>query len=234
MSRTLDRAARSFAAGVGDIATGAALRPAAQFRIGSITKTFVATVVLQLVGEGRLRLDEPVAQRLPGLLSNGHRITVRQLLNHTSGLPDYTEDPELFAGIVKNRVWAPRELVALAEKHPQLFAPGSAWKYSNTNYIVAGLLVEAVTGHSLARELERRIFSPLQPGPHLVPGRDAASGSGTTHMDTSRPRQLPDRRRSTPRRHRATTHLTPGPPGPSSPTPRTCLTSTRPSWAGGC
>jgi D-alanyl-D-alanine carboxypeptidase len=155
------RAARSFAAGVGDLATGAALRPAAQFRIGSITKTFVATIVLQLVGEGRLRLDEPVARRLPGLLANGGQITVRQLLNHTSGLPDYTGDPELFAGIRQNRLWEPRELVALAERQPQLFEPGSAWAYSNTDYIVAGLLVEAVTGRSLARELDRRIFSPL-------------------------------------------------------------------------
>lgn len=155
-------AARHYAAGVDALATGTALRPNAQFRIGSITKTFVATIVLQLVGEGRLKLDEPVAQRLPRLLTNGARITVRQLLNHTSGLPDYTTDPELFAGIVMNRVWHPRELVALAEKHPQLFAPGSAWSYSNTNYIVAGLLIEAVTGHPLARELDRRIFSPLR------------------------------------------------------------------------
>ena len=87
---------------------------------------------------------------------------MRQLLNHTSGLPDYNDDPELFAGIVENRVWDPRELVALAERHPQLLEPGSAWRYSNTNYIVAGLLVEAVSGRSLARELDRRIFSPLR------------------------------------------------------------------------
>jgi D-alanyl-D-alanine carboxypeptidase len=156
------RAARHYAAGVGDLATGTALRPGARFRVGSITKTFVATVVLQLVGEGGLRLDEPVARRLPGLLANGEQITVRQLLNHTSGLPDYTGDPELFAGIDANRLWQPRELVALAERHPQLFQPGSAWRYSNTNYIVAGLLIEAVAGRPLARELERRIFSPLR------------------------------------------------------------------------
>ncbi len=167
------RAARSSVAGVGDLATGAALRPAAQFRIGSITKTFGATIVLQLVGEGRLGLDEPVAQRLPGLLANGEQITVRQLLNHTSGLPDYTADPELFAGIVENRVWKPRELVALAARHPQLFAPGSAWRYSNTNYIVAGLLVKAVTGHSLAHELNRRIFAPLRLGHTSFPARTA-------------------------------------------------------------
>ncbi|MEO7060211.1 MAG: serine hydrolase [Lapillicoccus sp.] len=156
------RAARDYAAGVGDLATGAALRPTATYRVGSITKTFVATIVLQLVGEGRIGLDEPIARRLPRLLANGNQITVRQLLNHTSGLPDYNQDPELFAGIVKNRVWRPRELVALAERHPQLFAPGSAWGYSNTNYIVAGLLIEAVAGHPLARELDRRIFFPLR------------------------------------------------------------------------
>jgi D-alanyl-D-alanine carboxypeptidase len=156
------QAARNYAVGVDELATGTALRSTARYRVGSITKTFVATIVLQLVGEGRLRLDEPVAKRLPGLLSNGRRITVRELLNHTSGLPDYTEDPKLLAGIVKNRVWAPRELVAMGDKRPQLFAPGSAWSYSNTNYIVAGLLIRRVTGHSLARELKRRIFSPLR------------------------------------------------------------------------
>ena len=152
---------RRYAAGVNDLATGAALKPTARFRIGSITKTFIATVVLQLVGEGRLTLDEPIARRLPGLVANGDRVTVRQLLNHTSGLADYVADPELMAGISKNRVWAPRELVALAERQQQQFAPGTAWGYSNTNYIVAGLLIQAVTGHPLARELDRRIFSPL-------------------------------------------------------------------------
>jgi len=157
-----DRPARLSTSGVSDLASQAVLRPAAQFRIGSITKTFVATAVLQLVGEGRLELDEPVARRLPGLLANGDQITVRQLLNHTSGLPDYTADPELFAGIADNRVWEPRELVALAEKQPQLFESGSAWAYSNTNYIVAGMLVEALTGRPLARELDRRIFAPLR------------------------------------------------------------------------
>jgi len=154
-------AARDYAAGVDDLSTGTVLRPSARYRVGSVTKTFVATIVLQLVGEARLGLDEPVAKRLPGLLSNGRRITVRELLNHTSGLPDYTEDPELFAGIVRNRVWTPRELVAMADRRPQLFAPGSAWRYSNTNYIVAGLLIRRVTGHSLAHDLKQRIFLAL-------------------------------------------------------------------------
>jgi D-alanyl-D-alanine carboxypeptidase len=156
------RAARRLTAGQSDLATGGALRPAALFRIGSVTKTFVATAVLQLAGEGRLRLDEPVARRLPGLLARGEQITVRQLLNHTSGLPEYSGDPEVFAGVVANRLWEPRELVAQAEGHPYPFPPGTAWMYSNTNYIVAGLLVEAVTGRPLATELDRRIFAPLR------------------------------------------------------------------------
>jgi D-alanyl-D-alanine carboxypeptidase len=148
-------------AGVADLATGAPLRPRSRVRIGSITKTFVATVVLQLVAEGRLALDRPVGSRLPGLLARGDRITVRQLLNHTSGLFDYTADPVLLAGIIANRVFDPEELVAIAETHPNAFEPGTAWEYSNTNYIVAGLLIESVTGHPLAQELQRRIFKPL-------------------------------------------------------------------------
>ncbi|WP_250291750.1 serine hydrolase domain-containing protein [Frankia sp. CiP1_Cm_nod1] len=155
------RGIRQAAAGVADLATGAPLRPQARVRVGSITKTFVATVVLQLVGEGRLTLDRPVERWLPGLLRNGNKITVRQLLNHTSGLFDYTADPSLVAGIVRNRVFAPTELVAIAETHPGAFASGTAWEYSNTNYIVAGLLVESITHHPLGEELQRRIFKPL-------------------------------------------------------------------------
>jgi D-alanyl-D-alanine carboxypeptidase len=148
------------AVGVSDLATGATLRPDFRFRAGSVTKTFVATVVLQLVGEGRLKLDEPVGRRLPGLLADGDQITVRQLLNHTSGLADYTADPSVLAGTVDNRVFTPRELVAIAQALPATGPPGSAWAYSNTNYIVAGLLVEAVTGHRLGRELRERLIEP--------------------------------------------------------------------------
>jgi D-alanyl-D-alanine carboxypeptidase len=152
---------RSAAAGVADLSTGAALLSPARFRVGSVTKTFVAAVVLQLVEEGKLALDEPVGRRLPGLLAEGSTVTVRQLLNHTSGLFDYTADPALLTGIVRNRVFTPNELVAIAERHPVLFPPGSSWAYSNTNYIVAGLLVEATTGQTLAHELRGRIFEPL-------------------------------------------------------------------------
>ncbi|MGW1895747.1 serine hydrolase domain-containing protein [Streptomyces sp. NPDC002004] len=162
IARTTDgRAVHQAAAGVADTTTAAKLRPDARFRAGSLTKTFVATVVLQLVQAKRLALDEPVGRRLPGLLADGDRITVRQLLNHTSGLFDYTDDPSVPAGEARNQVFTPRELVAVAESHPASFPPGTGWQYSNTNYIVAGLLVEAVTHHPLARELRARIIRPL-------------------------------------------------------------------------
>ena len=148
-------------AGVADLATGAPMRPGARFRVGSITKSFVATVVLQLAQEGLLALDQPVARWLPGLLTDGATITVRELLNHTSGLFDYTHDPAFFAAVEANQVFQPAQLVAIAESHPQVFPPGTAYGYSDTNYIVLGLLIQAVTHHSLGWELGHRIFGPL-------------------------------------------------------------------------
>lgn len=154
-------AVQSATAGTADIATGADITQSARFRVGSLTKTYVATVVLQLVGEKRVALDSPIERYLPGLLDNGKRITVRQLLNHTSGVPDYTQHPSLLAGITSGRVYTPRELIALGNSMPRSYAPGARWSYSNTNYIVAGLLVEKVTGRKLATVLENRIFRPL-------------------------------------------------------------------------
>src|SRR4051794_25686776 len=150
------------ASGVADVRTGRPMRPGDRFRIASVTKPMVATVVLQLVGEGRLLLSDTVARWLPGLLPYGDRITVRELLEHRSGVPDYVATPlaALYAGD-RFRSWRPRELVALIAGQPPDFAPGSAWSYSNTGYILLGLIVERVTGQRLERELRRRIFGPL-------------------------------------------------------------------------
>jgi len=149
------------AAGVSDLTDRSSLSPQSRFRVGSITKTFVAAVALQLVGEERLALDVPVAAWLPGLLPDGETITLRQLLGHRSGVADYTEDAGINQGIQDNLVFRPAELVAAATARTLLFPPGTRWSYSNTNYIVAGLLVEQVTGNSLEAELQRRIFGPL-------------------------------------------------------------------------
>lgn len=162
--------------GVGEVTTGKPFPRDAVFRAGSITKTFVATVVLQLVAEGKVKLDEPIERYLPGVVTgngnDGKKITVRQLLQHTSGIYNYTEDlvtDDLEA--VRHRGAEPAELVAMALKHPPLFAPGSQWSYSNTNYIIAGMLVEKVTGHSVATEITRRITRPLGLCDTSLPGR---------------------------------------------------------------
>jgi D-alanyl-D-alanine carboxypeptidase len=154
------------AAGSADLTPSTPMRVTDRFRVASITKTFVAAVALQLVGEGRMSLDDTVERWVPGLVPGGAGITVRQLLNHTSGLFDYIDDgddtilkPYLRGDVT--HVTTPRQIVAVATSHPLHFAPGTKHKYSNTNYIVLGLLVEAVTGDSLTAELGRRIFQPL-------------------------------------------------------------------------
>ena len=159
-------------AGTSNLATGTPMRVDNRFKIGSITKTFVATVVLDLVRDGKVRLGDTVAQWLPGLVPNGAHITVKQLLRHQSGLFDYFEDPRATAPYLGGDlgfVWAPRALIKLATSHPPNFPPGTAFSYSNTNYLVLGLIVERATGHSLRQELRRRIFKPLHLGSTRFP-----------------------------------------------------------------
>jgi D-alanyl-D-alanine carboxypeptidase len=154
----------SSARGLADRDAGAALAPDTRFGAGSITKMFVATVALQLVQEGWLSLDQTVEHWLPGLVPGGDRIDVRMLMNHTSGLYDY-----LGEGFVqrmlndRGRAWSPRDLVAVGVSRRPYFAPGAPgrWHYSNTNYVLLGLIVEQVTHHSLAHELRQRIIGPL-------------------------------------------------------------------------
>lgn len=198
------------AAGTADLSTGAPVDADGLFRIGSVTKTFVSTVVLQLVAEGRLRLDDPVEKLLPGAVPNGRNITLRQLLNHTSGLFNYTED-DLFnyeADPVRLQQWletgrftqyTPQQLVAVANAHPPYFAPGQGWHYSNTNYLVVGQIVERVTGHSWQQEVDRRIVRRLGlthtsmpdhsttiPGPHAHGYYDLPAGpADVTEVDPS-------------------------------------------------
>ena len=152
--------------GFGELATQTPMRPDDHFKIASLTKTYTATVVLQLVGEHKLRLSDSVEQWLPGLVPNGENITVRQLLGHTSGLFDYEADPRFLEPYVSGDLafyWAPRALVELAVSHDPLFPPGQTpiAVYSNTNYVLAGLIVEAVTGRSIGEELQTRLFDPL-------------------------------------------------------------------------
>ncbi|MFH9269066.1 serine hydrolase domain-containing protein [Streptomyces sp. NPDC017546] len=155
-----DGRTRTYTAGVGDLATGAKVPRDGRVRIGSNTKAFTAVVVLQLVGEGKIDLDASVDTYLPGLVRgkdiDGSRITVRHLLQHTSGLPEYgihLDDTE-----IRNRYFEPRELLDLALEHPADAEPGKTWGYSNTNYVLAGLIVQKVTGRPLAEEMDRRVI----------------------------------------------------------------------------
>ncbi|WP_235854342.1 serine hydrolase domain-containing protein [Nonomuraea aridisoli] len=147
--------------GVGDLRTGEAVPRHGRFRVASLTKSVIATIVLQLVEEGRLSLDRPVGAWLPGVVAGADRITVRQLLNHTSGLADYVahpefEDPMVYGG----RTYRPEQLVGYAEELGPVSEPGRRFAYSNAGYIVLGLLVERVTGHPLATEVSRRVLRP--------------------------------------------------------------------------
>ncbi len=158
-----DGRTRTYAAGVGDVVTGAGVPRDGQVRIGSNTKVFTAVVVLQLVGEGRLRLDDMVEEHLPGVVRgegfDGRKITVRQLLQHTSGIPDY--EAEVGEAIERGRYVEPREVLEIAFRHPATSTDGKTFHYSNTNYVLAGLIVERVTRRSLASEIDRRVVREL-------------------------------------------------------------------------
>ncbi|WP_250031426.1 serine hydrolase domain-containing protein [Paractinoplanes maris] len=139
------------------------LRPTARFRVGSATKTFVAVTALQLVGQRELGLDDTVERWLPGLVPNGQNITLRMLLNHTSGLFDFTADETFLAAFLadRTRLWTPRELIAVATSHPPTGPPGSPWAYSNTGYLLVGLIVEKAAGRDLESLVRHRIIEPL-------------------------------------------------------------------------
>ncbi|MFD9516192.1 serine hydrolase domain-containing protein [Streptomyces sp. NPDC059979] len=159
--------------GVGNLTTGAPRGTNDRFRAGSITKTFVATVLLQMESEKKLSLDDKVERHLPGLVrgngNDGRKITVRQLLNHTTGLFDYLADEEYLdtyirgEGYLKHRydTLPPGKHVKVALSHAPLFEPGARFSYSNTNYILAGLIVEKAGGRTYEAEVRDRIIEPL-------------------------------------------------------------------------
>ena len=155
------------AVGKGSLETGQAPPMDGEVRIGSNTKTFVAVVVMQLVQEGKVGLDEPIETYLPGLIKgegiDGSRITVRQLLQHTSGLPDF--DETLFGTTdvfqYRHHYVTPRDVLDSALSKPAQFEPGAQWKYTNTNYIVLGMLIERVSQRPVGEQIDERIVKKL-------------------------------------------------------------------------
>ncbi|MGW0801489.1 serine hydrolase domain-containing protein [Nonomuraea sp. NPDC002799] len=153
-----------YTAGVGDRRTKAKVPVNGRVRIASNTKMFTAVAVLQLVGDGKIGLDDRVEQYLPGLIrgkaGDGRKITIRQLLQHTSGLPNYTSTmPDIFK--IRYRYQSPHDLLRIALTQKKTFAPGKSWAYSNTGYVVAGLIVEKVTRKPLSSVITRQIIKPL-------------------------------------------------------------------------
>jgi D-alanyl-D-alanine carboxypeptidase len=164
----VDDDGESAARGVADLATGRPMRPNLSFRVGSVTKSFTATVALQLVAERRLRLGDTVERWLPGILPYGGSVTVRTLLQHTSGVPDYWEagpDPMNISFVndpaVREQTYTPRQIVERVSGERPDFAAGKRVEYSNTNYVLLGLIVEEATGESLKREITRRVIRSL-------------------------------------------------------------------------
>jgi D-alanyl-D-alanine carboxypeptidase len=163
--------------GVADIRTRRPVTGRHMVRIGSITKVFVATVVLQLVAEGRVGLDTPVQRVLPGLLpARFSPVTVAQLLNHTSGLPDHVGIPEPVTAedVLLHRFdhWTPQEWVATATHGPLKFAPGTRQEYRGINYVLAALIIDKVTGRPYGEAVAARILRPLGLAHTVVPGDD--------------------------------------------------------------
>ncbi|SEB32650.1 D-alanyl-D-alanine carboxypeptidase [Amycolatopsis tolypomycina] len=165
-------------AGVADRRTGTPVHPDARFRIGSVTKVFTAVVVLQLVAEHKIALDGTVQEYLPGLLPAGYpAVTVRQLLDYTNGLPSPVLEDDRIEYIVAHRFdrWTPEQYVAAAfAQGSKEFEPGTAQHYRNIGYIVAGMLVEKVTGRSYESQVRDRIVRPLHLTGTTAPGHDPA------------------------------------------------------------
>jgi D-alanyl-D-alanine carboxypeptidase len=152
-------------AGLADTSAQTPMPPDGEAHFASLTKMIVATVVMQLVGEGKLSLGDPISNWTPAV-PNGAAITVRMILSHTSGLFAYSEDPGFFDEVLANpsHSWTPQELLAVSAMHAPYFAPGAGYHYSNTNFIIAGLIVEAILGTTAAAAIHARVLMPLSLG----------------------------------------------------------------------
>ncbi len=196
------------AAGVGDRQTGAPRTKNDRFRVGGITNTFVATALLQMEAEGKLSLDDSVERFLPGLVTgngnDGRAITVRQLLNHTSGLFDFLADPQYATtylagdGFLQHRydTLTPEQRVRVALAHEPPFRPGARHWYSNTNDVLAALVLEKAAGRPYADEVRRRVIEPLELKATSNPGTNSLlprpSARGYSRLFTDRPDRIDD------------------------------------------
>lgn len=155
------------------------------FRIGSITKTYVSVLALGLAAEGRLSLDDRVDRWLPDIPAAVAGVTVRQLLQHTSGLFNYTDSAALRSqrAVAPKAKYTPRELVDFAVAEPAYFAPGEGWHYTNTGYIVLGMVLEAASGMRVGEVLRERVLAPNELDETFFDGEEAVVGELATGRD---------------------------------------------------
>ena len=157
--RTADGKTWSGASGTTDLRRVNALLPDNIFRVGSVTKTFTAVIILKLVEEGHLSLDDTLSRWFPDF-PNAEAITIRELLTHTSGIPEIIPKI-LMKSIIPSTLWQTQQLVEIAAKEKPLFSPGSAFSYSNANYILLGLIAEKVTRKTAVQLLHEMVIDPL-------------------------------------------------------------------------
>lgn len=144
--------------GIANTETGAKISPDMIFRTGSITKQFTAVAILQLVQAGKLKLDDPITKYVTDLDTRGQTITIEHLLTHTSGMPNYTAVPKFFG--VRDQKYTPRQIVALVDDQPLDFEPGSHFKYSNTGYVLLGMVIEKASGQPCPDYMAEHVFKP--------------------------------------------------------------------------
>lgn len=154
--------------GVRDLRSMAKIDPQTNFRLASFTKQFTAMAIMLLVHDKKLRYDQTLSEILPEFPAYGKNVTIRNLLNHTGGLPDYEDLMDAAEKAKGSAIWSPEhqiqdtEVLALLEKAPGAkFIPGTSWSYSNSGYVVLGLIVAKVSGQPYANFLHARIFAPL-------------------------------------------------------------------------
>jgi D-alanyl-D-alanine carboxypeptidase len=163
--------------GLADKMTGAPMQTDSYMRIGSETKTFTVTAVLQLMDQGKVGLDDPISKYVSGV-PEGDRITLRQLARMQSGLFSYTSDERFQHDMIADpqRPFTPEQILQYARLHPLVFSPGTSWQYSNTNTVLLGLVVERVTGQPLHDYLQQKVFSPLGLGHTSFPTTNVFPG----------------------------------------------------------
>lgn len=176
--------------GLAHVELGVPIAPHMIFRLGSITKQFTAVALLMLVQEGRVSLEDEITRYLPEYPTQGHRITVEHVLTHTSGIKSYTGMPEFWPQ--SRRDVSLDELIAFFKDQPMEFAPGERWNYNNSAYILAGAVIEKVTGQPYGEFVAQRICDPLgmthtsyDQTSRLVPGRVAGYQRGTSGFENA-------------------------------------------------